>query len=153
MTMGLERAYKDELGQALEKCQFIEETLKMCLLSAIEIAQIQVSAHFPINYKASDISKLPLGPLVRAFEKINEDVTLHSKLRKITKERNMVAHRSLLFTIGELDDEAHMSAATREMKSVAERATEIHHQVLKVRYGLARALSEVKRKQSMSNGF
>lgn len=150
MSVELEKAYRDELHLALEKCQFIEETLKMCLLSAIEIARIQVSPHFPLKFKAEDISNLPLGPLVNAFAKINDDTTLHINLRKITKERNQVAHRSLLFTIGELEDRAHMSEATLKMKGIAERATEIHHRVLDVRYELVRALSKVRRTQEKS---
>ena len=150
MSEELEKAYKDELHRALEKCQFIEETLKMCLLSAIEIARIQVSPHFPLKYKAEDISNLPLGPLVKAFAKINDDTALQLDLQNITKDRNQVAHRSLLFTIGELEDGAHMSEATLKMKGIAERATEIHHRVLDVRYELVRALSKVRRTQEKS---
>ena len=146
----LENAYRDELHRALEKCQFIEETLKMCLLSAIEIARIQVSPHFPLKYKVEDISNLPLGPLVNAFAKINNDTALQTDLWKITKERNQVAHRSLLFTIGELEDSDHMSEATLKMKGIAERATEIHHRVLDVRYELVRALSKVRHEQAKS---
>lgn len=145
MSVELENAYKDELHRALEKCQFIEETLKMCLLSAIEIARIQVSPYFPLKYKMEDISKLPLGPLVKAFAKINDDMNLHNDLKEITKERNQVAHRSLLFTIGELEDKAHMSEATLKMKGIAERANEIHDRVLDVRFELLRVLSQVKR--------
>jgi hypothetical protein len=144
VAIEFERAYRDELHRALEKCQFIEETLKMCLLSALEIARIQVSPHFPLKFKAEDISNLPLGPLVNAFSKINNDTALQNDLRKITKERNQVAHRSLLFTIGELEDKTHMSEATLRMKGIAERATEIHHRVLDVRYELVRALNKVK---------
>ncbi|MDP2157872.1 MAG: hypothetical protein Q8K68_09220 [Nitrospirota bacterium] len=151
MSVKLEKAYKDELHRALEKCQFIEETLKMCLLSALEIARIQLSPHFPLKYKAEDISNLPLGPLVKAFSKINNDTTLHADLQKITKDRNQVAHRSLLFTIGELDDEAHMTEATLKMKSIVERATEIHHRVLDVRYELNRSASKVRRGQGKGN--
>ncbi len=102
--MKLEKDYRDELYRALEKCQFIEETLKMCLLSAIQIAQIRVLPHFPLKYKVEDISNLPLGPLVNAFSKINDDIALLKDLRMITKERNQIAHRSLLFTLGELED-------------------------------------------------
>lgn len=148
MSAEHKKAYRDELHQALEKCQFIEETLKMCLLSAIEIARIQVSSHFPLKYKAEDISNLPLGSLVKAFVKINNDTTLQNDLWKITKERNQVAHRSLLFKIGELEDRAHMSEATLKMKDIAQRATEIHQRVLDVRYELARALNKVKRAQT-----
>ena len=145
MTVKLEKAYRDELHRALEKCQFIEETLKMCLLSAIEIARIQVSPHFPLKFKAEDISNLPLGPLVKAFSKINDDTSLHDDLRKITKERNQVAHRSLLFTIGELQDKAHMSEAALKMKGIVERATDIHNRVLDIRYEFVRSLSKVER--------
>ena len=145
--MELEKTYRDELNRALEKCQFIEETLKMCLLSAIEIARIQVSPHFPLKYKMDEINNLPLGPLVKAFAKINGDTALHADLRKITKERNDVAHRSLLFTIGELEDSVHMSAATLKINGITERATDIHHRVLDVRYGLVRALNKVKHTQ------
>jgi len=45
----LEKVYRDEINRALEKCQFIEETLKMCLLSVIEIARILVSPNFPLK--------------------------------------------------------------------------------------------------------
>lgn len=145
MSVELENAYRDELYRALEKCQFIEETLKMCLLSAIEIAQIQVLPYFPLKYKVEDISKLPLGPLVKAFAKINDNMNLHNDLEKITTERNQVAHRSLLFTIGELEDEVHMSEATLKMRGIAERANEIHGRVLDVRYELARVLSKARR--------
>jgi hypothetical protein len=148
--MELEKAYRDELHRALEKCQFIEETLKMCLLSALEIARIQVSSHFLLKYKEEDISNLSLGPLVNAFSKINDDTALQNDLRKITKERNQVAHRSLLFTIGELEDKTHMSEATLKIKSIAERATEIHHRVLDVRYELVRALNKVRSVQAKS---
>ncbi len=148
MTVKLEKAYRDELHQALEKCQFIEETLKLCLGLAIEIARIQVSPHFPLKIKAEDISNLPLGPLVRAFAKINDDTVLHNNLREITKKRNQVAHRSLLFTIGELQDKAHMSKATIEMKEIVAQATDIHKRVLDVRSEFVRSLSNVKRAQA-----
>lgn len=145
MSAKLEKAYRDELQRALEKCQFIEETLKMCLLLAIEIARIQVLPLFPLVIRAEDISNLPLGPLVRAFAKINADTKLHKDLKAFTKKRNEVAHRSLLFTIGELGDEAHMSKATLEMKEIAERATNIHNRVLDVRYDFVRSLNKARR--------
>jgi hypothetical protein len=53
-----ESAYQGVLHKALEKCQFIEETLRMCIFSALEIARLQVSPHFPVKYKSEDIAKL-----------------------------------------------------------------------------------------------
>ena len=143
-------SYKDELHRALEKCQFIEEILKMCLLSAIEIVRIQVSPYFPIKFKEKDIHNLPLGPLVSAFSKINDDIELHKELREITKERNKVAHRSLLFTIGELTDVSFMEEEILKMKNIADRATIIHERVLEIRYNLVKALNKVRRIQAKS---
>lgn len=148
-------SYKDELHRALEKCQFIEEILKMCLLSAIEIARIQVSPYFLIKYKEMDIHHLPLGHLVSAFSKINDDIELHKELREITKERNKVAHRSLLFTIGELTDEPFMEEEILKMKNIADRATIIHERVMEIRYNFLRTLNKVRRiqaKNSTTNG-
>lgn len=147
MSETLEMIYKNELHNALEKCQFIEETLKMCIFSAAEIARLQLSPHFPINYRLEDISKLPLGKLVGIFSKINNDAVLHEALEKITKERNYVAHQSLLFTLGELQDEGHMAEATRTMKKIIKRATDVHNDVLSVRYKLIGSLNKVKRAQ------
>jgi len=56
MSVKLEKAYRKELHKALEKCQFIEETLRMCIFSAVEIARLQLSPHFPIKYKTEDIN-------------------------------------------------------------------------------------------------
>ncbi len=147
MTNRFENDYKAEVGRALEKCQHIEETLKMCLLSALEIAQIQVSDHFPLNYKVENISKLPLGPLVNAFARINNDNILLTDLRKITEERNFVAHSSLLFTIGELKDANHMAEATQKISQIAEVATQIHNRVLDVRYELHQSLRRANREK------
>lgn len=83
MSATLEKAYRKELHKALEKCQFIEETLRMCIFSAVEIARHQLSPHFPIKYKPEDISKLPLGALVSIFSKIDNDTALHEALRKL----------------------------------------------------------------------
>lgn len=144
MPIKSEKVYQKELHKALEKCQFIEETLRMCIFSAMEITRLQVSPHFPIRYKSEDIAKLPLGALVSIFSKINNDTALHKSLRDITRERNDVAHRSLLFTLGELKDKDHMTEAILKMKGIAERATVIHNNALEVRYALIRSLHEVK---------
>ncbi len=151
MAKKSESAYQKELHKALEKCQFIEETLRMCIFSAMEIARLQVSSHFPVRYKSKDIAKLPLGALVSVFSKINSDTALHKSLREITRERNDVAHRSLLFTLGELKDKDHMTEATLKMKGIVERATAVHNNVLDVRYALQRSLNEVRRSRETAD--
>ena len=117
----------------------------MCIFSTVEIARLLLSRHFPVKYKPEDISKLPLGALASIFSKLNSDTALHVDLKRITRDRNDVAHRSLLFTLGELRDTKHMTEETLKMKDIATRATDIHQRLLDVRYALLRSLSEVKR--------
>jgi len=137
--MEFKEKYHNEMMRALERCQFIEETLKMCIMSAIKIAETKLSSYFPFNYKVSDISKLPMGSLIKKFTKINDDKELQKDLTDLTKERNFVAHQSLLFTLGELEDDQFMSSKIQKLKDIADRATKIHERVLDVRYSLVRA--------------
>lgn len=154
MPANQKEAYKTELHRALEKCQFVEETLKMCLLSAIEIVRIRVQPFFPFKLKPEDVSHLSLGTLVKAFAKIHDDKVLHDDLRSLTKERNDVAHRSLLFTIGELEDDAYILEQTAKMKAIADHATKLHERILGIRFELARALRKAQcaRKSQAAGG-
>lgn len=124
--------------RALEKCQFVEETLKLCILSAIEITQVMTSPYLTINYAAGDIAKLPMGPLINKFSRISQDEALIKDLRSLTKDRNFVAHQSLLFTLGELSDTESAEVALKKLKAIGDKASALHERVLDVRYALAR---------------
>lgn len=144
MSEEMEKEYRQELHNALEKFQFIEETLKMCIFSALQIARLELSSYFHIRYKERDINKLPLRPLTNIFSKINNDLDLHKDLKEIAESRNHVAHQSLLLTLGEWQDKEHMEKLIQEMKEVVADATDIHNRVLDVRYELIRSLHKVK---------
>jgi hypothetical protein len=124
--------------RALEKCQFVEETLKLCILSAIEITRVMTSPYMTINYEAGDIAKLPMGPLINKFSRISQDEALIRDLRSLTKDRNFVAHQSLLFTLGELSDTESAEVALNKLKAIGDKASALHERVLDVRYTLAR---------------
>lgn len=124
--------------RALEKCQFVEGTLKLCILSAIEITQVMTSPYLSINYKAGDIAKLPMGALIKKFSRISQDEDLIKDLKSLTKDRNFVAHQSLLFTLGELSDTDSAAVALSNLKAIGDRASALHERVLEVRYTLVR---------------
>ena len=130
--------FQATMVRALEKCQFVEETLKLCILSAIEIAQVTTSPYIAINYKAGDIAKLPMGPLIKKFSRISQDGDLIRDLKSLTKDRNFVAHQSLIFTLGELSDTDSAEEALDNMKAIADRASALHERVLEVRCALVR---------------
>lgn len=140
--------YHAQMMLTLEKCQFIEETLKMCILSAIRISEKILSPYFPFNYQESAISKLPLGSLIKKFSKINNDKVLLNDLRDFTTERNVVAHQSLLHYIGELEDEGFMSTETEKMSAILGKATSIHHRLLDIRRDFAKSENKLSREKS-----
>jgi len=145
MSLEYESDYDRELSNALEKCQFIEDTLRHCIISALDIARLQSPPQTLPKLKSEDIEKLPLGGLIDAFSKINDDTALHNDLKEFKQHRNDIAHRSRLFTIGELQDETYMKEKTRKMKDIVTHATDLHHRLLEVRWVLLRSLSAAKR--------
>jgi len=45
MSKKLTNQYQKAVHDALERCQFIEETLRMCISHAMEIAKLQLSPY------------------------------------------------------------------------------------------------------------
>ncbi|MCG2722770.1 MAG: hypothetical protein L6290_12285 [Thermodesulfovibrionales bacterium] len=53
--------YRKAVHRALERCQFVEETLRIYLDLAIQIAKIELASHFPVNITKKDLSRFSLG--------------------------------------------------------------------------------------------
>ena len=136
--MGLKEEYSKETISALEKCQFIEDKLKDCILTAIEINRISKKNKYAIKCKAEDIEKKPLGSLIKEFEKMNDDTELHNELWNFKDERNNIAHASQLFTLGELEDEDHMLVAIEKMRERTTQAGFLHARILEIFWKLLR---------------
>lgn len=130
--MSLKDEYSKETILALEKCQFIEAKLKDCILTALEINKISKENKFAIKCKSKDIENKPLGPLIIEFKKINDDTELNNELWNFKDERNNIAHASQLFTLGESEDEDHMSEAIEKMRGRTTQAGELHDKILDV---------------------
>ena len=60
-------------------------------------------------------------------------------LRSIIHDRNHVAHKSLLFTLGELEDDSYIASEIKRMEKIIDTATDIHNRILDVIYELVRA--------------
>jgi hypothetical protein len=137
--------YQKEVHEALEKCQFVEETLRIYINLAVEIAKLEMANHFLVRFTTADLSKLSLGKLVRVFSRLSNDASLKSSLKNLTSERNFVAHRSLLFTLGELQDSDHIAQSVQKMRDIKERASKAHEALLEETWSLRRSLSALKR--------
>ena len=130
MTEKLQNEYRKAVYRALERFQFIEETLRMYLDLVIQIAKIELLQHFPVNLTKKDLSKLSLGKLNDMFSRFNGNASLKSSLKKVTPKRNRVAHQSLLFTLGEIQDDAHLSKLIHNMNEIERCAKEVHETLL-----------------------
>jgi len=146
MAKRLQTKYREAVHRALERCQFIEETLRVYLDLVIQIAKIELSPHFPVNISKEDLSKFPLGKLVNEFSRFSGDRSLRARLKEVTPARNHVAHQSLLFTLGELQDDAHLSKLISQMNEFEKRAKEAHESLLDERWKLHKSLAALRRR-------
>jgi hypothetical protein len=145
MARNTHDGYQKEVHGALEKFQFVEETLRVYINLAIRIAKLEMANHFPVRFTTNDLSRLPLGRLASIFSRLTDNVFLKSSLKKITAERNFVAHRSLLFTLGELQDSNHMEQSLQKMRDIKKRAKQAHEALLEETWRLRRSLSALRR--------
>ena len=145
MTKKLQTEYREAVYRALERFQFIEETLRMYLYLVIQISKIELTQHFPVNITKKDLSKLSLGKLSDMFSRFNGNAPLKSSLKDVTPYRNWVAHQSLLFTLGELKDNAHLTKLIHEMNAIEKRAKEVHGTLLDERWKLYKSLNALRR--------
>jgi hypothetical protein len=146
MIKNINSKYQKEVHDALEKCQFVEETLRVYINLAIEIAKLELATHFPVRFTTADLGKLPLGKLVTVYSRLSDNAPLKSLLKNITQERNHVAHRSLLFTIGELHDSHHMQQSLQKLTDIKERAKKAHEELLEETWKLQRSLMKIELK-------
>ena len=140
--------YQKEVHNALERCQFVEETIRVYVNLAIDIAKLALQSNFPVRFTKKDLSKLSLGKLVNIFSRLSNDTSLISSLKKVTADRNYVAHRSLLFTLGELQDPVHISEAIQKILEIQDSAKAAHESLLDKTYELRKSLNALRRGRS-----
>lgn len=145
MTEKLQNEYRETVYRALERFQFIEETLRMYLDLVIQIAKIELTQYFPVKLTKRDLSKLSLGKLNDIFFRFNGNASLKSSLKKVTPKRNRVAHQSLLFTLGEIQDKSHLAKLIHAMNEIEKCAKEVHETLLDERWTLQKSLSDLRR--------
>ncbi|MCZ8014495.1 MAG: hypothetical protein O9274_02240 [Limnobacter sp.] len=96
--------YKDTTMRLLGRFQLLELALKVYVGVNYKVIQARVEGLIHFGYTEDDLSDLPLGRLLALFKKFNTNAELHARLQKLQTERNQIAHRSLLITMGSLYD-------------------------------------------------
>ena len=96
--------YQAATLHVLAQFQLLEQALKMYVSSAYELIGTRVKGLVPFHYSGNDVEAFPLERLIGTFAKVNANHTLISRLNKLPKKRNDIAHKSLLIAYGGYGD-------------------------------------------------
>lgn len=100
----LREQYKATTLRILANFQLLEFALKAYIGRAYATIKVSVGDKVPFGYGKADVESFPLERLLNVFSKLNADTALQARLNKLREERNHIAHRSLIITMGSLYD-------------------------------------------------
>lgn len=97
-------SYKTKTLRILGRFQLLEFALKAYIGRAYSVIKKSVGERVYFNYSAKDVEEFPLERLLNVFSKLNGNEGLICRLDKLRVERNHIAHRSLIVTMGPMYD-------------------------------------------------
>jgi hypothetical protein len=92
------------VGIRLGAFQLLEFGLKAYVGRAYSVIKESVGDKMYFGYSAKDVEEFPLERLLNVFSKLSSNKDLLARLNKLRVERNHIAHRSLIITMGPLYD-------------------------------------------------
>lgn len=96
--------YKAATLRILGTFQLLEFALKAYIGLCYKLIGASVKGKLHFAYSAADVDAFPLERLLNVFSKLNANGELIGRLNKLREERNHIAHRSLLVTMGPMYD-------------------------------------------------
>ncbi len=96
--------YKETTLRVLGEFQLLEFALKVYIGLSYKAIKLRVENIVHFDYTENDLDDLPLGRLISLFKKLNSNTALIKRLHALQTERNHIAHRSLLITMGSFYD-------------------------------------------------
>ena len=136
--------YREAIYGALEKCQFVEENLRVCIWLASEVARVKLQDYFPVKFCREDVARLSLGRLAGIYLRLTMSAKVTDLLKTIVEGRNYVAHRSLLLTLEHRGSVELMRESIEKMNRIEQRAGELQNELLDERYALQRKLRGIR---------
>ena len=91
-----ELEYSQGVTLLLSSFQSLEFALKIYIATTYKIIVRKLDGAIPFNYSYQTIKDFPLERLLNCFAKMNANTDLQSRLNKLRKHRNHVAHQALL---------------------------------------------------------
>ena len=121
--------YFANLPEALLEFQFLETILQFYIRDCDKIIQKSVKDSFHYSVREKEIEKMSLGRLIDEFSRRSNRKDIISALRRLTKDRNMIAHNAYLVTSEDLEDSDKMKRITQRIKDVTKFVEECMKQI------------------------
>ena len=113
--------YKTSLVLALAGFQMIEESLKTYLSFYHDAVRGLLPPGFTYTYSRADVEEAALGKLLMIFSKTTSNASLVLALRKLQKDRDLIAHRALLDLFRADPSSQNLKSEARRMMDLAAR--------------------------------
>lgn len=123
-------SYKAITLRILGSFQLLEFALKAYIGRAYSVIKKSVGKTVHFGYSAKDVEEFPLERLLNIFSKLNTNKELLSRLNKLRVERNHIAHRSLILTMGSMYDPGAIEDKYVEYFWLEDELTECLHLVI-----------------------
>ena len=112
--MTLEK-YFDRLAKCLMSFQAIEEALRLYIEGADLEIQKKMKGFLHYEVAGKELWKMPLGPLIKEFDKRTDKKDVVTLLKRIVEKRNLFAHRGFLLRTDRNDWEEDVSKLYRSL--------------------------------------
>jgi hypothetical protein len=121
--------YSDRLLLCLGTYQFIEETLRFCLIRCHATTKFRLDGYLPYHFSLQGIEDAALGRLIEWYKSYTVNEELIRDLQRIKKTRDYLAHRGLALTVEESSNEVFMSDLLTKLKQAQTQADECFKQL------------------------
>ena len=114
--------YFDEVTRCMMSFQYIEEALKMVLvrLESLTYFRLRGYTHYDLKPKIDSIQNAAMGRLIDFLKIYTDDPKLIEDLKVVKKQRDLIAHQSLLMTVEQLKDDDFIQLKFSELEKVKE---------------------------------
>ena len=85
-----------DVARSLGGCQLVEQTLKLYISEAFELAKECIGKKLPFRMSGDDCADYSLERLIATFQKLTDNDSLVTQLRRFKDERNFLAHNAIV---------------------------------------------------------
>lgn len=114
--------YSRQVTLCMLTYQFIEFSLRFCLLRCHAIVKFRLDGHLPYEVPVQTIEDAALGRLIDWYKTYTTNQDLIKKLRNIKTERDHLAHQAYVLTLEEQHDDNFLLEKSRGLEAVHQRA-------------------------------